>query len=47
MQALQATEGYDLLEGRRRKKVDKQIGSGVLLGSSGLDEGIDRDVKPK
>ena len=42
---MEATEGYDQLERRRRSKFDKQIANGVLLGSSGLDEGIDRNEK--
>ena len=40
---LQATDGYDLLEARRRKKFDKQIGTGALVGS--MDEGISRVVR--
>lgn len=44
-QAMEATEGYEQLERRRRSKFDKQIANRVLLGSAGLDEGIDRNVK--
>ena len=44
-QVMEATEGYDELERRRRRKFDKQIATRVLLGSKGLDEGIDRAVK--
>ena len=45
VQELEATEGYASMEARRRSKFDKQIANGVLLGSGGLDEGIDRPVK--
>ena len=44
-QAMEAAEGYEQLERRRRSKFDKQIANRVLLGSAGLDEGIDRNVK--
>jgi hypothetical protein len=44
-QELESTEGYAAMEARRRSKFDKQIANGVLLGSGGLDEGIDRPVK--
>lgn len=44
-QELEKTEGYATMEARRRSKFDKQIANGVLLSSSGLDEGIDRPVK--
>ena len=44
-QELEKTEGYATMEARRRSKFDKQIANGVLLPSSGLDEGIDRPVK--
>jgi Leucine-rich repeat (LRR) protein len=47
LQVLEATDGYELLEDRRRMKVNKQIANGVLLGSAGLDEGIHRDVNPR
>ncbi|KAK9908995.1 hypothetical protein WJX75_005826 [Coccomyxa subellipsoidea] len=45
IEAMEATEGYEQLERRRRSKFDKQIANRVLLGSAGLDEGIDRNVK--
>ena len=45
MQMLEATEGYQLLEQRRRSKFDKQIANGVLLSKGGMDEGVDRNVK--
>jgi hypothetical protein len=31
-----------LFEERRRQKYDKVIAGGALLGSKGLDEGVDR-----
>ena len=43
IEELQATDGYELLEARRRKKHDKQIGTGALVGS--MDEGITRAVR--
>ncbi len=42
---MEATEGYDELDKRRRSKFDKQIANKVLLGSGGLDEGVDRQLK--
>lgn len=42
---MEATEGYDELEQRRRSKFNKQIANSVLMGSGGLDEGIDRNLK--
>lgn len=44
-QIMEATEGYDQLEERRRSKFDKQIANKVLLGSGGLDEGVDRQLR--
>ena len=44
-QMLEATEGYELLEQRRRSKFDKQIANGVLLSKGGMDEGVDRNLK--
>lgn len=34
-------EGFQEFEARRRKKFDKQIDSNVMIGSKGLDEGVD------
>ena len=45
VQMLEATEGYQLLEQRRRSKFDKQIANGVLLSKGGMDEGVDRNLK--
>lgn len=42
---LEASDGYDLLQARRRKKFDKQIGTGALVGS--MDEGINRAVRAR
>eukprot|EP01023_Acetabularia_acetabulum_P056477 TRINITY_DN6557_c0_g1_i4.p4 TRINITY_DN6557_c0_g1~~TRINITY_DN6557_c0_g1_i4.p4 ORF type:complete len:111 (+),score=7.52 TRINITY_DN6557_c0_g1_i4:234-566(+) len=41
LQVLQQTEGFAEFENRRKSKFDKIIGSGVLLGSSGVDQGAD------
>eukprot|EP01026_Neomeris_dumetosa_P044317 TRINITY_DN3729_c0_g1_i2.p1 TRINITY_DN3729_c0_g1~~TRINITY_DN3729_c0_g1_i2.p1 ORF type:complete len:278 (-),score=26.65 TRINITY_DN3729_c0_g1_i2:511-1344(-) len=41
MEVLKSTEGFDEFENRRKSKFDKIIGSGVLLGSGGVDQGID------
>lgn len=41
---LEATEGYAAFEARRRGKVDKSLATGVLLGHTGLDEGVDRPL---
>lgn len=43
-EVLQETEGYEAYEARRRSKLDKAITGGVLLNSSGLDEGVDRQT---
>ena len=43
IEELQSTDGYDLLEARRRKKFDKQIRTGALVGT--MDEGISRTVR--
>jgi hypothetical protein len=43
-EVLQETEGYEAYEARRRSKLDKAITGGVLLNSSGLDEGLDRQT---
>ena len=42
--ALAATEGYAEFEARRQGKASKALATGVLLGRSGLDEGVDRRV---
>lgn len=34
-------EGFQEFEARRRKKFDKQVDSNVMMGSKGLDEGVD------
>ncbi|KAF9591760.1 hypothetical protein IFM89_007090 [Coptis chinensis] len=34
-------EGFQEFETRRKKKFDKQIDSNVMIGSKGLDEGVD------
>lgn len=34
-------EGFQEFEARRKKKFDKQIDSNVMIGSKGLDEGLD------
>lgn len=44
-QVMEATEGYAELDKRRRSKFDKQIANKVLLGSGGLDEGVDRQLR--
>lgn len=44
IQDIENTEGYTLFEERRKGRLDKAIASGVLLGASGLDEGIDRKL---
>lgn len=41
VEQLQQMVGFQEYEGRRRRKFDKQIDSNVLLGSKGLDEGVD------
>lgn len=42
MDTVQATEGYEQFEERRRSKYTKAIAGGVILDSKGLDEGVDR-----
>ncbi|KAK9819798.1 hypothetical protein WJX72_002478 [[Myrmecia] bisecta] len=44
IEVLQATEGYQAFDERRRSKFNKAIATGVLLGSGGLDEGVDRQT---
>lgn len=34
-------EGFQEFEARRKKKFDKKIDSNVMMGSRGLDEGVD------
>ena len=34
-------EGFEEYEARRRKKIDKQIDSNVMMNSNRLDEGVD------
>ncbi|XP_015883396.3 plant intracellular Ras-group-related LRR protein 7 [Ziziphus jujuba] len=41
MDQFQQMEGFQEFEARRRKKFDKQIDSNVMIGSKGLDEGVD------
>jgi Leucine rich repeat len=41
---LKGTEGFWEFERRRVMKYDKAISGGVMLGSQGLDEGVDRRV---
>lgn len=43
---LESTPGYEQYDVRRRAKYDKVIAGGALIGNSGLDEGIDRLLKP-
>ena len=42
MQMLQATDAWDDLEARRIAKFSKSIAGGVMMGSKGMDEGVDR-----
>jgi len=42
---LQANPAFDTFEKRRREKYDKVIAGGVLMGSRGMDEGVDRLVQ--
>ncbi|KAI5062001.1 hypothetical protein GOP47_0022540 [Adiantum capillus-veneris] len=44
---LQLMESFDEYEGRRRRKFDKQLDANVLLGSKGLDEGVDLKLMNK
>ena len=39
---LQATDAWDDLEARRRAKFSKSIAGGALIGTKGMDEGVDR-----
>ncbi|XP_062170762.1 plant intracellular Ras-group-related LRR protein 7 [Alnus glutinosa] len=41
MDQFQQMEGFQDFEARRKKKFDKQIDSNVMMGSKGLDEGVD------
>ncbi|XP_077211439.1 leucine-rich repeat (LRR) family protein [Tasmannia lanceolata] len=41
MDQFQQMEGFQEFEARRKKKFDKQIDSNVMIGSTGLDEGLD------
>ncbi|KAL5987643.1 Plant intracellular Ras-group-related LRR protein 7 [Asimina triloba] len=41
MDQFQQMEGFQEFEARRKKKFDKQIDSNVMMGSAGLDEGLD------
>ncbi|XP_021893282.1 LOW QUALITY PROTEIN: plant intracellular Ras-group-related LRR protein 7 [Carica papaya] len=41
MDQFQQMEGFQDFEARRKKKFDKQIDSNVMIGSKGLDEGVD------
>ncbi|XP_040378725.1 plant intracellular Ras-group-related LRR protein 7 isoform X2 [Oryza brachyantha] len=41
MDQFQQMDGFKEFEARRRKKIDKQIDSNVMMSSTGLDEGID------
>ncbi|XP_043687077.1 plant intracellular Ras-group-related LRR protein 7 isoform X1 [Telopea speciosissima] len=41
MDQFQQMEGFLEFEERRKKKFDKQIDSNVMIGSKGLDEGVD------
>lgn len=38
---IQQMEGFEAYEARRKKKLDKQIDSNVMMSSTALDEGID------
>ena len=39
---LSATDGFEAFEARRKERHGKMIDGGVMLGSKGLDEGVDR-----
>ncbi|CAJ2639288.1 plant intracellular Ras-group-related LRR protein 7 [Trifolium pratense] len=41
MDQFQQMDGFQEFEERRKKKFDKQIDSNVMIGSKGLDEGVD------
>jgi hypothetical protein len=45
--ALHATDGYADFEGRRQSKYTKAIAAGALLGTQGMDEGLDRPVQQR
>lgn len=38
---IQQMEGFEAYEARRKKKLDKQIDSNVMMSSTALDEGVD------
>lgn len=40
----QDNPAFQAFEERRKKKYDKVIQGGVLMGSKGMDEGIDRNA---
>lgn len=42
---LESTPGYTEYDARRRGKYDKVLAGGALLGSAGLDDGLDRLLK--
>lgn len=42
MQELEATDGYQELEKRRRGKFDKALQGGAMLGPNGLAESVSR-----
>ncbi|WIA09712.1 hypothetical protein OEZ85_009096 [Tetradesmus obliquus] len=42
---LEGTPGYTEYDARRRGKYDKVLAGGALLGSAGLDDGLDRLLK--
>ncbi|TYH39995.1 hypothetical protein ES332_D12G216100v1 [Gossypium tomentosum] len=41
MSQFQQMDGFEEFEARRKKKFDKQLDSNVMIGSKGLDEGVD------
>ncbi|KAK8537611.1 hypothetical protein V6N12_043764 [Hibiscus sabdariffa] len=41
MSQFQQMDGFEEFEERRKKKFDKQLDSNVMIGSKGLDEGVD------
>lgn len=41
MDQFQQMEGFQEFEARRKRKFDKQIDSNIMIGSKGLDEGVD------
>ncbi|RAL49965.1 unnamed protein product [Cuscuta campestris] len=42
MDQFQQMEGFQEFEARRKKKIDKQIDSNVIISSNGLDAGVDQ-----